>query len=78
MEIQGRNRRENLVATSAMVGRICPPPAGDRVKVSENLGATAVARGRNGRSCGYIPAKSLPFAMFANIILRKHIMKCLW
>ena len=42
--LQGRNRRENLVATSAMVGRICPPgPGGDRVKVSENLGATSVA-----------------------------------
>ena len=26
-----------------MVGRICPPPGWDRVKVSENLGATAVA-----------------------------------
>ena len=33
---------ENLVATSAMVGRIWPH-GGDRVKVSENLGATAVA-----------------------------------
>ena len=41
--MQGRNRRENLDATSAMVGRICPPPGGDRVKVSENLGATSVA-----------------------------------
>ena len=30
-----------------MVGRICPP-GGDRVKVSENLGATC-------RPCGYIP-----------------------
>ena len=40
---QGRNHRENLDATSAMVGRICPPPGGDRVKVSENLGATSVA-----------------------------------
>ena len=39
---QGRNRRKNLDATSAMVGRICPP-GGDRVKVSENLGATSVA-----------------------------------
>ena len=36
------NRRENLDATSAMVGKICPP-GGDRVKVSENLGATSVA-----------------------------------
>ena len=35
---QGRNRWEILDATSAMVGRICPP-GGDRVKVSENLGA---------------------------------------
>ena len=26
-----------------MVGRICPPPGGDRVKVSEKLGATSVA-----------------------------------
>ena len=38
---QGRNHGENLVATSAMVGRICPH-GGDRVKVSEHLGATAV------------------------------------
>ena len=29
-------------ATSAMVGRICPPGE-DRVKVSENLGGTSVA-----------------------------------
>ena len=36
---QGHNHRENLDATSAMVGRICPP-GGDRVKLSENLGAT--------------------------------------
>ena len=42
--VQGRNCRENLDATSAMVGRICPPPPGeDRVKISENLGATSVA-----------------------------------
>ena len=34
---KGRNRRENLDVTSAMVG------IGDRVKVSENLGATSVA-----------------------------------
>ena len=40
---QGRNHGENLGSTSAMVGRICPPPGWDRVKVSENLGATAVA-----------------------------------
>ena len=40
--IQGRNHGENLGSTSAMVGRICPP-GWDRVKVSENLGATAVA-----------------------------------
>ena len=40
---QGRNHWENLGSTSAMVGRICPPPGWDRVKVSENLGATAVA-----------------------------------
>ena len=32
---------ENLVVTTAMVVRICPP-GGNRVKVSENLGATAV------------------------------------
>ena len=25
-----------------MVGRICPPPGGDRVKIFENLGATTV------------------------------------
>ena len=42
--MQGRNRRENLDATTAMVGRICPPPpGGDRGKVYENLGATSVA-----------------------------------
>ena len=35
--LQGRNRRENLDATSVMVGRICPPPGGDRVKVPKNL-----------------------------------------
>ena len=39
---QGRNHGENLVATSAMVGRIFPH-GGDRVKVSENFGATVVA-----------------------------------
>ena len=42
LQHQGRNRSENLDATSVMVGRICLP-GGDRVKVSENLGATAVA-----------------------------------
>ena len=42
--MQGRNHEENLDATYAMVGRICPPPpGGDRVKVSQNLGATQVA-----------------------------------
>ena len=41
LPIQGRNHGENLVATSAMVGRICPH-GGDRVKVSENLGLTTV------------------------------------
>ena len=40
--LQGRNHRENLVVTSAMVGRICLPPGGNRVKVSENLGGTMV------------------------------------
>ena len=40
---KGRNHGENLVATSGMVGRICPPPGGDRVKVSQILGATWVA-----------------------------------
>ena len=38
---QGRNHREKLGATAPMVGRICPP-GWNRVKVSENLGATAV------------------------------------
>ena len=38
---QGRNHRENLVATSAMVGRICPH-GGDRVKVFENSGLITV------------------------------------
>ena len=41
ISLRGRNHRENLVATSAMVGRIFPPPGGDSIKVSENLGATA-------------------------------------
>ena len=40
-QIQGRNHGENLGATVPMVGRICPP-GWNRVKVSENLGATAV------------------------------------
>ena len=40
--MQGRNHGENLGSPSEMVGRICPP-GWDRVKVSENLGATAVA-----------------------------------
>ena len=40
--MQGRNHGKMLAATSAMVGRICPP-GWNRVKVSENLGATAVA-----------------------------------
>ena len=43
---QGRNHRENLGATTPMVGKICtlpPPPSWNRVKVSENLGATPVA-----------------------------------
>ena len=41
---QGCNLRKNLGATFAMGGR-SPPPGGDRVKVSENLGATEVALG---------------------------------
>ena len=42
--IQGRNHKENLGSTSAMVGKIAlPPPGWDRVRVSENLGATSVA-----------------------------------
>ena len=43
--IQGCNHRENLVATSAMVGRIkeSVPRGRDRVKLSENLGANTVA-----------------------------------
>ena len=39
--MQGRNHEENLGSTSAMVGKICPHGWG-RVKVSANLGATAV------------------------------------
>ncbi len=39
MEQQRRNHSEYLGLTSAMVGRTCPPPGWDRVKVSENLGA---------------------------------------
>ena len=38
---QGRNYGKIFGATSAMVGRICPPPGLNRVK--ENLGATGVA-----------------------------------
>ena len=40
--MQGRNHEENLGATAPMVSRICPP-GWNRVKVSENLGATPVA-----------------------------------
>ena len=40
--MQGCNHGKNLGATSAMVGRICPPGC-NRVKVSQNLGLTAVA-----------------------------------
>ena len=39
--MQGRNHRENLGATVPMVGRICAP-GWNRVKLSENLGRTAV------------------------------------
>ena len=39
--LQGRNDRENLGATTPMVGRICPP-GWNMVKVSETLGATTV------------------------------------
>ena len=43
---KGRNPGENLVAIFAMVGSICspnhPPPGGDRVRVSENLGVTTI------------------------------------
>ena len=42
LQKQGRNHGKNLGATSAMVGRICPPGC-NRVKVSQNLGATVVA-----------------------------------
>ena len=40
---QRRNRGEIYGATSAMVGQNLPPPGWNRVKASENLGATAVA-----------------------------------
>ena len=40
--LQGRNHSENVGATTPMVGRICPPPGWNRVKISENVGATAV------------------------------------
>ena len=39
--MQGRNHGKNLGATSAMVGRICPPGC-NRVKVSQILGPTPV------------------------------------
>ena len=39
---QGRNHVKMLAATSAMGGRICPLGL-DRVKASENLGATSVS-----------------------------------
>ena len=37
------NHGEIFGATSAIMGRICPPLVWNRVKVSESLGATAVA-----------------------------------
>ena len=42
------NRGEIFGATSAMLGRICPP-GWSRVKASENVGG-------HGRPCGYVPA----------------------
>ena len=39
--LQGRSEGENLGTTAPMVGRICPP-GWNRVKISENLDATAV------------------------------------
>ena len=42
MTFQVRKHEKKLDATSAMVGRTCPPGC-NRVKVFQNLGATAVA-----------------------------------
>ena len=42
MRLQRCNLGEIFGATSAMLGRICPPPGWNRIKVSENLCATAV------------------------------------
>ena len=42
MTSQGCNHGKSLGTTSAMVGRISPPCC-NRVKVSQNLGATVVA-----------------------------------
>ena len=56
MMFQGGNHRENLDATSVMVGRIFPP-GGDRVKVSENLGATSNAPVAPVDTSLYIPNK---------------------
>ena len=39
--MQGCNHEKNLVATSAMVSRICLS-VGDRVEVYENIGATMI------------------------------------
>ena len=44
MYLQRCSRGEMFGTTSLMLGRICPPPTGwNRVKVSENLGATDIA-----------------------------------
>ena len=56
MKTQGCLHEEIFVATSATFGKICHP-GWNRVKVSENLGATPVVLnpGCTGRLCGYIP-----------------------
>ena len=54
--LQGRNHEENIFATPPMVGRIFPP-VWNRVKVSENLGATPVA---------HIPDLYLGFLKFSD------------
>ena len=52
-EPQVLNHGENLVATSAMVGRICPPLVG----IGLGIWKFRCDRGRIGCPCGYIPQK---------------------
>ena len=49
---QGNNHGKNLVATSAMVGRICPPPL---VGIGLMYLKFRCDLGRTDPPCGYIP-----------------------